>query len=413
MYMSSVYQNRHAIATSLLEAEVVMTADPKARAVEAFRRRFGREPELLVRAPGRVNLIGEHVDYNQGCVLPAAIDRAAWIAAATSAGEWVEVEAADLRSAARFRAAEASLEPSLAPWARYPAGVARALADQGLRVSAVNAAIASDVPIGAGLSSSAAVEVAFAAMWKAFGDFDLSGLELARLCQKAENDYVGVNCGLMDQFASVHGRRGHAILFDCRSLASRPVPLPPETVIAVADTRIRRQLAVSEFNLRRAECAEAVRLLARVLPGIESLRDVSPDRLEEHRHALPGVLLQRARHVVCEIARVEAVLPATERGDAAALGAAMIASHRSGRDLYQVSCPELDAMVDAASAIEGCYGARLTGAGFGGCTVNLVARSHAESFRSELARAYQRATGLAADIWICEAADGVEVRTLS
>jgi galactokinase len=391
-----------------------MPSTAKGRALSVFRERFGREPSLVVRAPGRVNLIGEHVDYNAGLVLPAAIDRAAWIAAAPAAGDAVTIEAGDLGERTRFRFGDvaAGIDQDGRPlpaWALYPAGVVAALRGRGLRVSGADVALASDVPIGAGLSSSAAIEVAFAVLWRALGAWEISGLDLARLCQQAENDYVGVACGLMDPFTSVHGKRGHALLLDCRSLEWRAVPLPAATVIVVADTKVRRQLAESEFNLRRRECEAAVAVLRRTLPAIRNLRDVSLAELERRREALPEPLFARARHVVEEIARVQAVIPDVERGDAAALGRAMTTAHRSGRDLYEVSCYELDVLVDAALSLEGCYGARLTGAGFGGCTVSLVATARGARFARELERAYRQATGVTPEVWICEADEGAEV----
>jgi galactokinase len=394
-----------------------MTSTAKERALGAFRARFGREPELLARAPGRVNLIGEHVDYNGGLVLPVAIDRAAWLAVAHASDDIVTIEAVDLDERTRFSLRELVADrgalPSIPRWARYPAGVARVLAERDLKVSGVDVALASEVPIGAGLSSSAAVEVAFAVTWRALGSWSMSDLELARLCQEAENRYVGVACGLMDPFTSIHGRKGHAILLDCRSLESRPVPLPAQTAIVVADTKVRRQLAESEFNLRRRQCEEAVEILRRVRPTIRNLRDVSPVELERRREDLPELLFRRARHVVEEIARVETLIPDVERGDAAALGRAMTAAHRSGRDLYDVSCYELDVLVESAVKIDGCFGARLTGAGFGGCTVSLVEAAGAARFAAELSRVYREATATTPEIWICAADQGAEVMPLA
>jgi galactokinase len=397
MYMKAVYQSGE------------MTSTAKERVLGAFRTRFGRDPDVLVRAPGRVNLIGEHVDYNGGLVLPVAIDRAAWLAVGRAPHGAVTIEAVDLGERARFLREALSSgadHGDLPSWARYPAGVARVLADHGLEVCPVDVALASDVPIGAGLSSSAAVEVAFATAWRALGSWTVGTLELARLCQEAENRYVGVACGLMDPFTSLHGRRGHAILLDCRSLESKPVPLPAQTAIVVADTKVRRQLAESEFNLRRRQCEQAVDVLRRALPAIRSLRDVSPADLARHRDGLPELLFRRAKHVVEEIARVQSVIAEVESGDAAALGRAMTAAHRSGRDLYDVSCAELDIMVESAVRLEGCHGSRLTGAGFGGCTVSLVDASAAPRFVTELARAYREATGIVPDLWICTAEDG-------
>jgi len=382
--------------------------------LEGFHRHFGGYPELLVRAPGRVNLIGEHVDYNQGLVLPAAIDRAAWVAASAAPGDATAIEAIDLGVRAVFTLQSVRLnrgadDVPLADWAHYPAGVARALAARGLGVPAAQVAVASDVPLGAGLASSAAIEVAFAATWQRLAGWRVDGLELARLCQQAEAETAGVHCGLMDQFAAIHGKKGHALFLDCRTLDWKPLPLPAKSVLIVAETGVRRALAASDFNLRRRECEEAVSRLRAAKADLESLRDVSASDLERHRDVLPETLLRRSRHVVEEIARVRTAVAAMERSDAVVLGRVITSAHHSARDLYEVSCRELDALVESALAIDGCYGSRLTGAGFGGCTVSLVAASTAERFAIELARVYRAATGHEARIWRCTPDDGVEV----
>jgi len=389
------------------------TADQ--RALEVFRRRFGGEPRALVRAPGRVNLIGEHVDYNEGFVLPAAIDRDAWVAASPSDDGAITLEAVDVSERVRFDGSSAARKLDcdgrpLPAWALYAAGVAHVLASNGHAICGLDAALASDVPIGAGLSSSAAIEVALAATWRALCRLAIEPTDLARLCQQAECEYVGVRCGVMDQFVSVHGKRDGALFLDCRSLEWKTVPLPAETRLVVADSKVRRELASSEFNVRRRECEEAVAALGGALPGIRSLRDVSPDDLERHGHLLSPVLRRRARHVVGEIARVAAVIADVERGDAAALGRAMTDAHQSGRFLYEVSCDELDLLVESAIGLDGCHGARLTGAGFGGCTVSLVDAAAADEFATALARIYHEATGHRADVWICRAADGMSVK---
>jgi len=406
MYMKRVYQRAPKASTA------------QDRALEAFRRRFGREPEILVRAPGRVNLVGEHVDYNGGMVLPAAIDRAAWVAAARSRRAWTTLEGVEVGGTVRFAssgvAAKTDVDGARLPsWACYPAAVAWAFGERRLEAAPIDAALASDVPIGAGLSSSAAVEVAFAKLWHALAGGRMSDFELARLCQQAENAYVGVACGLMDPFTSLHGRRGYALLLDCRSFEWRPVTLPVGTAIVISDTRVRRELAASEFNVRRRQCEEVVSILRRSMPEVRSLRDVSRAQLEDRRGDLSSLLFRRAQHVVEEIARVETVIADVERGDANALGRAMTAAHRSGRDLYEVSSPELDVLVESAVRIEGCYGARLTGAGFGGCTVSLVDAGRAERFARELSRAYREATRRTPHVWICAAADGASVTSLA
>jgi len=381
---------------------------------EKFTQSFHAEPSFITRAPGRVNLLGEHVDYNDGWVLPAAIDRAAYVAVGECPSPLVSLTAADLDDGTTFRVTDLDskidvIGKPLKSWARYPAGVAWALKERGLAVNGMDAVLTSDVPRGAGLSSSAAVEVAFAVAWQRLGGWSLPPMDVARTCQRAENQYVGVNSGLMDQFASACGRAGHALLLDCRTLAWEPVSLPDGIAIVVADTLVRRELGKSAYNVRRAQCEEAVRILAPVLPGVTALRDVSVDDFNRHAHLLPEVVAKRARHVVEECARTRAAVEILRAGDAEEFGALMNDCHASLRDLYEVSCPELDAMVEAAQKIEGCYGARLTGAGFGGCTVNLVAASAAADFKHALAAAYEKATGEKAEIYVCQSTDGARV----
>lgn len=384
------------------------------RLTDKFRDAFHAEPAFIACAPGRVNLLGEHVDYNDGWVLPMAIDRAAYLAVGECSSPLVSLTAADLDDGVAFRVTELDskidvIGKPLKSWARYPAGVAWALKARGLDLRGMDAVLTSDVPRGAGLSSSAAVEVAFATAWQRLGGWALAPMDLARACQRAENQYVGVSTGLMDQFASTCGRAGHALLLDCRTLAWEPVPLPDGLTIVVADTMVRRELGKSEYNTRRAQCEEAVRLLSAALPGLTALRDVSVGDFNRHAHRLSLVVQQRARHVVEECARTRAAAEVLKASRAEEFGALMNECHASLRDLYEVSCPELDAMVGAAQKIEGCYGARLTGAGFGGCTVNLVAASAAEDFKRDLAAAYEKATGRRPEIYACKASAGAAV----
>jgi galactokinase len=380
-----------------------------------FKQSFGgADPAFVVRSPGRVNLLGEHVDYNDGWVLPAAIDRAAYLAVGRCSSVLVSLGAADLDESVTFRVTETAAKQTvtgspLPDWALYPAGVAHVLADSGLAVSGMDAVLASDVPRGAGLSSSAAVELAFAVAWRELGGWHKDGMELALLCQRAENNYVGVNCGIMDQFACANGQADHALLLDCRTLEWSPVPLPSDVAIVIADTAKRRELGKSEYNNRRAACEEAVRVLSTVLPGIRALRDVSVSDFDRHAHLLPPEVAKRARHVVEECERTIAAVASLRQNDIAAFGQAMNESHRTLRDLYEVSCFELDAMVSAAQGLEGCYGARLTGAGFGGCAVALVAASAAPAFERELAKRYQAATGLRPEIYVCKASAGAGI----
>jgi galactokinase len=377
---------------------------------DQFRATFHTEPTAVARAPGRVNLLGEHIDYNGGWVLPAAIDRATYVAFAPAAAETVTLRALDLNESDSFSLTDLQARrATLKSWAQYPAGVAWALQGRGLPVKGLQAVYASDVPRGAGLSSSASVEVAFATVWQTLGGWALEPMDKARLCQKAENEYVGVNCGIMDQFASACGQAEHALLLDCRSLDWERVALPAGLAVVVADTGVRRELGKSEYNIRRAQCEAAVAVLAGPLPGIRQLRDVSVADFNRHAGLLSPLEEKRARHVVEECARTQAAVGLLQAGRAAEFGQLMNACHASLRDLYEVSCPELNAMAEAAQTIEGCYGARLTGAGFGGCTVNLVAETAASHFNQELAQRYLKATGQHAEIYVCRAADGAGI----
>ncbi len=361
--------------------------------------------------PGRVNLLGEHVDYNDGPVLPAAIDRQVTVDASPSEDGLVHLTALDfgqevtfaLRDLERKRAADGS---SLPDWALYPAGVAWSAQQSGLVVTPIRASFRSDIPIGSGLSSSAGVEVAFAALWRLLGGWDLDGVALAQLGQRAEVGYVGVNSGLMDQFASANGVEGSALYFDTRSLEWRAVPLPARTAIVIADSTMRRTLTSSAYNQRHAECLEAVRILQEHRPGIRSLRDVTPQEFAELADHLPETVRKRARHVVEEIARVEVATRLLEAGDAEGFGQLMLAGHASLRDLYEVSIPELDTLVEIAARLPGCLGARLTGAGFGGCTVNLVQEEAAGAFIDALKAGYFESTGRDAPVYLCRASQG-------
>ncbi len=379
----------------------------RAHVVQLFRQRFGRPPVGVARAPGRVNLLGEHVDYNDGWVLPAAIDRATYVAYGPADAEACEVYAADYDQQARFSLPDLmARRMDLPEWARYPAGVAWSLGEKGLKIQGLQAAIASEVPRGAGLSSSASVELAFAVAWQSLGGWRLPPMEMALACQRAENEFVGVNCGIMDQATSACGEAGRLLVLDCRSLTYQTLALPAEAAIIIADTGVRHSLSTSAYNSRRAACEEAVARLKVNLPSITALRDVRPAEFNRLSSTLPDEVRRRARHVVEEIERTRQAMDMLGSGDLRAFGRLMNESHASLRDLYEVSCPELDAMAHIAQTLKGCYGARLTGAGFGGCTVNLVERRDAEAFTQELGRGYAAETGQRAGIYICSAASG-------
>lgn len=387
------------------------------RLTDSFQQQYNLSPTVVARAPGRVNLLGEHVDYNDGFVLPAAIDRAVQVAAAPSKDDTVILAALDLNERVSFNLGnlgekiDVNGQP-LPAWARYPAGVAHVLQQEGLAVKGMRAVFTSDVPIGAGLSSSAAVEVAFAVTWRALGGWKRAALQIARLCQRAENQYVGVNCGLMDQFASACGKEGHALYFDTRSLEWQPVPLPTGTAVVIANSGVRRSLATSAYNERRAACEQAVEILRQHMPNIRSLRDVSSVEFAAYSEYLPPIVRKRAEHVVKEIGRVQDAVVALRRGDAQLFGGLMFSGHASLRDLYEVSCPELDALVSIARQLPGCYGARLTGAGFGGCTVNLVNEANAEAFIQNLKNSYLKQTGCQAQVYLCKASAGASANKL-
>jgi galactokinase len=385
--------------------------NPRAIAIQAYQNRFLQAPLFVARAPGRVNLLGEHVDYNDGFVLPAAIDRATYVAFSPASTDQTTLVAADFGEEAQFTPATlpAKRQPDGSPlpeWALYPAGTAWALGEAGHSTPAMQAAFSSDIPRGSGLSSSASIEMAFGVAWSMLGVWSLPAMQLALLGQKAENRYVGVNCGIMDQFASACGEADRLLLLDCRSLEYRSLPLPENTVIVVADTTVRRKLTSGEYNNRRAACEEAVRLLSGDLPGLKSLRDVSVETFNRLSKTLPVTVEKRARHVVEEIERTCQAIPLLEQGQTREFGQLMNACHVSLRDLYEVSVPELDSMVEIAQPLPGCFGARLTGGGFGGCTVNLVASAQAEAFARMLGPEYERRTGLHPEIYICQASQG-------
>ena len=376
-----------------------------------FQEKFGQTPAHIARAPGRVNLLGEHVDYNDGFVLPAAIDRATYIAFSPTASHHTTLVAADFNEQVLFSPQTIPTKTQtdstpLPEWAHYPAGVMWALLEEDLHVPAINAVYASNVPRGSGLSSSASVEMAFVIAWQTLGGWALPPMRRALLGQKAENEYVGVNSGIMDQFASACGIENKLLLLDCRSLEWQTIPWPENVAIVIADTSVRRKLTSGEYNKRRAACEEAVRLLKQDLPDIRALRDVSPEDFNRLSGKLPAVVSKRARHVVEEIERSKQAPALLEAGDIQNFGSLMNKCHISLRDLYEVSCPELDTMVRIAQAINGCYGARLTGAGFGGCTVNLVAHETADTFAQALATRYESETGYHPEIYISYPSDG-------
>jgi galactokinase len=381
-----------------------MTQDNRKALREKFIRRFGQSPRLY-QAPGRVNLIGEHTDYNDGFVLPAAIGFCTHAAIATRTDRKIVVHSENFKDTAEF---DLDYLPAVrrGQWSDYIVGVAKILLESGHKLTGANVLLEGDVPQGAGLSSSASVEVVFGYALLAPAGQVIDRKELALLCQRAENEFVGARCGIMDQFVSCHGKTACALLLDCRSLDFRFVPLPKNIRLVICNTLVKHSVAHGEYNRRREECELGVKLLSKHLPGIRALRDVSSDDLRAHVHELPEPIQRRCRHVVTENARVIEAAHALECHDLATFGRLMKQSHDSLRDDFEVSCRELDCMVELSANIEGVYGSRMTGGGFGGCTVSLVRADCVADFTQVVGEGYERAMGRRPEIHKCEAANG-------
>jgi galactokinase len=386
----------------------------RARVVGRFRELYGHAPDLVVRAPGRVNLLGAHVDYNDGLVLPGAIDRAIWLAAGRGTGPLLRASSLELGEGRSVGLdpvpgpVTASGRPSTG-WMEYPAGVAWALAAAGHRPAPLDAVVGSELPPGAGVSSSAALEVAFLLAWRELGGLAFDEVEAARLGRRVENDYVGVQSGIMDQFACLAGRRDHVVLLDCRTFEWERLPLPTGVSVLIADTGVRRRLVDGPLNDRRSECLEALRVMRERGCDLTALRDVDRDTLAAAEY-LPEPLRRRVRHVVEECERVKRGASLLRDGrEAEALGALVSDSHRSSRDNYEVSTPELDVLAEAAWGAPGCHGARLIGAGFGGCVAALVDDDRAGEVASAVERAFAARFGRAPAIHRCHIGDGANV----
>ncbi|HXT36558.1 MAG TPA: galactokinase [Chloroflexota bacterium] len=370
--------------------------------------RFGARAgqTLIARAPGRVNLIGEHTDYNQGFVLPAAVDRAVLIAGRARPGRVISAYAGASDQFATWEPEGAKPDQR---WMLYLAGVATALLERGAALPGVELAIAGDVPAGAGMSSSAALCVGAVLLFAALADFPVDGLTAARIAQWAETEYVGVRVGLMDPYASRNGKADHALLLDCRSQTHELVPLPAGLVLGVCDTGVRRALAGSGYNDRRRSCEDAVALLRPHVGGLRSLRDLDAEWLADLKLFLPETLYRRAHHVVTENQRTLEAAGVLQTGDMARMGALVRASHASLRDDYEVSSKELDAMAEAADAAPGCFGARMMGGGFGGCAIALVSASRWDEFAAATSTGYRERSGRAATIYRCRVTDGASL----
>jgi len=373
--------------------------------IAAFRDRFGHASEPNVyRAPGRVNLIGEHTDYNLGFVLPVALDLATFVAAGPNSDGKLRIYSENRCEQREFDTSTLGTIERAGEWTDYPVGVAQELVRAGLPVDGMNLLIRSTVPDGSGLSSSAALEVSSALAMLAGRHID--PLELAKLCQRAERNFVGMPCGIMDQYISVFGREHSAVEIDCRSLGHRLVELPAGITFVAVNSEVKHELSGSAYRDRVKECATAVEIIQSVFPDVQSLRDVSEEQFAAVAGRLPDLVMRRARHVVTEDARVNRFVEASTLGDLPGMGKLMVASHRSLQHDYEVSCDELDFLVDAALEIDGVYGSRMTGGGFGGCTVTLVDADKAQAFRESIAAAYRRKQGLTPRIYRCEPSAG-------
>jgi galactokinase len=363
------------------------------------------EPALRCAAPGRVNLIGEHTDYSGGFVMPAAIDFRT-IATIRPRTDGRIVLSSDNMNEQVSYPADPLPATAKQHWSDYPMGVAWSLAQQGVRVGAFELSLEGNVPLGAGLSSSASIEVA-----TAFALLELAGATLplatvALACQRAENAFVGARSGIMDQFIACAGQQDHALMLDTRSLEYRLLPIPPHVRLIICNSMVKHEHAGGQYNARREEVEEGTRILHRQIPSIVALRDATEAQLMECRQLMPENVFRRCRHIITENKRVELAASALERGDLAAFGILMAEAHRSFRDDFEASCSELDTLVEIASGIPGCYGARMTGGGFGGCTVNLVEESRADQFRRDIHARYRAITGIDADIYLCRASAG-------
>jgi len=395
-----------------------------------FTTRFGSSPEFIVSAPGRVNLIGEHTDYNDGFVFPVAIDKYLHIAASPRSGRQVHLHALDMDEEAIF-SLDAPDESDTPAWCKYLKGVAHLLQEMvlsniGQTLQGMSAVITGNVPIGAGLSSSAALEVASALAFLGVCGLEISNTgvetkaditlielpptELAALCQRAENEFVGVNCGIMDPTISLLGKTDHALFLDCRTLGYEQVPLNlTDILLVICNTNVKRELASSEYNKRRTECERGVEIMQQWMPSITSLRDVSLEDFKKYEAELPQITQKRCRYVIEENTRVQSAVSALIAKDISTFGTLMNESHTGLRDAYEVSCDELNVLTDIAQNIDGVIGARMTGAGFGGCTVNLVYSDVVETFQNRIMKEYTQRTGIEPDIYVCNVGDGARI----
>jgi galactokinase len=369
-----------------------------------FEKLLGNHPRIF-RAPGRVNLIGEHTDYNDGFVMPAAVAFSTYVAIAARPDRKLVIHSEEFPGNFEFDLDHLP-ERRTGAWCDYVLGVASVLRQRGHELRGANLFVHGEVPVAAGLSSSAALEVASALALMSVGGMQLPLPEVAQLCRQAENSFVGARVGIMDQFVSCLGKAGHALLLDCRSLEFQFVPVPAGIQLVVCNTMTKHDHATGAYNTRRHECEEGVRYFQKWNPAVRALRDVSVEFLDQHIHDVPATIAKRCSHVVHENQRTLDAARVLREGDLIRVGKLMRESHESLRDLYEVSCRELDIMVDAAEGLPGFCGGRMTGGGFGGCTVNLVREEHAENFAKQIGERYRQNTGINPQIYLCTAEDG-------
>jgi galactokinase len=380
-------------------------ATRRKRMAEAFATSYGGEPTTWVRAPGRVDLMGSHTDYNLGYVLTMPIDRDTWIAARPRSDRVVRIHSLNVQEGSSFSLDSIAYDKKV-PWTNYVRGVAAVLQTEGFALSGFDGSVHSAVPLSSGLSSSAALEAATAVLFQTLSGWEIEPVHMALLCQRAENEFVGMNCGILDQYTSILGQAGCALLLDCRDLSSQPVALPDGVQVVICDTQAKRELTGSEYGERRAQCEEGTRLLARFYPGVTALRDVTLTQLEAHEADLPTVVARRCRFVIEENARVLQLAEALADGDRAIIHALMAASYAGACNLYEIGSPEMAAMIEAMLSGPGVVGARQAGAGFGGCMVAIVEDGSVEAFKAHVQQSYAATTGIEPQVYPVKAGAG-------